>query len=258
MQKIASAVYRKRFVRFGISSWNCLLLYVFGRINRVGKNAFYGEKGLDLARYKLFTFYKVNHYQPNPNSKGMHRLNQAINKGNFSEFKIKRWEELLAFVFGKLERKRQNLNLKINDPDAILKLIRNVLVEFTITHGRLPRTRDKGMGSIIYKIKKGHLKRFGINKWNDLLSKVFGEVNLIQNVYISKQGLQRAISELKEFYKKNKRLPTTYDKGMGGILRAIKRGEWQNWGIIKWNDILDRTFGQVNIHRKNDLRGIEK
>ncbi len=102
------------------------------------------------------------------------------------------------------------------------------------------------MCTIITQIRKGRLKKFSVNKWNDLLKLVYGEVNQRQNIYIEKKGFQKAISELKEFYKIQERLPTTYDKGMGGIKKAIKRGEWKKWGVISWNDLLKITFGQVN------------
>jgi len=33
---------------------------------------------------------------------------------------------------------------------------------------------------------------------------------------------------------------------MRGIINAIQRSEWSSHGIEKWNDLLRKTFGDVN------------
>jgi hypothetical protein len=58
------------------------------------------------------------------------------------------------------------------------------------------------------------------------------------------------MAELRNFKIENSRLPTSREKVMGGIITAIKRGEWALDGIKTWNDLLRKTFGNVNRYRR--------
>ncbi|MHA1360285.1 MAG: hypothetical protein ACTSRC_19360 [Candidatus Helarchaeota archaeon] len=87
---------------------------------------------------------------------------------------------------------------------------------------------------------------YGISTWNDLLRFTFGEINREQNKYVGKEGLERAINELKEFKTKNNRLPKKKDKEMNGIVDAIRRYQWLAFGIKTWNDLLVFVFNKVN------------
>ena len=57
------------------------------------------------------------------------------------------------------------------------------------------------------------------------------------------------MAELRNFKIENNRLPKTDDTKMGGIIGAINRGKWTFDGIRTWNDLLRKTFGEVNIER---------
>ena len=88
-----------------------------------------------------------------------------------------------------------------------------------------------------------------ITKWNDLLDKTFGQINLQRNKYDGKQGLVRAKEELVDFYTKTKRLPKYRDREVRGIISAIQTAKWIDLGINGWNDLLMSTFRKTNLKR---------
>jgi hypothetical protein len=115
---------------------------------------------------------------------------------------------------------------------------------FRMEKGRKPVAIDKGMAGVLKAIDRGEWKSFGINSWNNLLEKAFNEVNI--GIYKGKKGLEFAIQQLKAFKKEYNRKPVSRDKGMGGIRKAVTRGEWKEFGINTWNEILIHVFGKVN------------
>jgi len=70
----------------------------------------------------------------------------------------------------------------------------------------------------------------------------------------SKFGLELAQIELRVFKEKYGELPKSEDKRWRGIITAIQRGNWVSFGIKKWNDLLKRTFGEVNREYGNIYR----
>ncbi len=105
-------------------------------------------------------------------------------------------------------------------------------------------------GGINGAIGRGEWASYGIMKRNDLLMKTFGKVNLQSGKYNDGPGLELAINELKLFKAQHGRLPKACDKEMGGIIGAIYRKEWVIFGIKKWNDLLMKTFGEVNTEKR--------
>lgn len=78
---------------------------------------------------------------------------------------------------------------------------------------------------VIYRTaKRGEWEVFGIETWDDLLNHVYGEFNREKNKYKGRQGLDRAIQELREFKKKHGKMPTSVSKGMPRIYNMIQRG----------------------------------
>ncbi|KKN26583.1 hypothetical protein LCGC14_0873210 [marine sediment metagenome] len=73
------------------------------------------------------------------------------------------------------------------------------------------------------------------------------EFNKDKNKYKGRQGLDRAIKELREFEKIHGKMPTSVSKGMPRIYNTIRRGEWREFGIDEWNDLLRSTFGEVYL-----------
>ncbi len=101
---------------------------------------------------------------------------------------------------------------------------------------------------MIIAFKRGVWLKWGIEGWNDLLWKTFKEGSY--GKYLGKKGLERAMEVLGRYEQQHKKLPSIADKGIGGIKVAIARGEWEEFGIKEWNDILLRTFGKVNKKSK--------
>jgi hypothetical protein len=124
----------------------------------------------------------------------------------------------------------------------------NELLAFKTKHYRLPKYKDTKMERITGAIYNRQWISFGIKTWNDLLRNTFGEINTENGKYCGEQGLNRVITELQDFKIKHSRLPTvSRDKEMRRIYDAIRRGEWTFDGIKTWNDLLRKTFGEVNI-----------
>ena len=81
-----------------------------------------------------------------------------------------------------------------------------------------------------------------MRNWNDLLLHVFGEVNDPKYKYRGIKGLENVAKTLREFKKNNNKFPRTTDKEMKGIRKALYRGEWIDFGIRKWSDLITYTF----------------
>jgi hypothetical protein len=113
-------------------------------------------------------------------------------------------------------------------------------------NNKMPTSHDNGIKGIMSAISRGTWSKFGINSWNDILIQTFGKANFITNKYIGKAGFQNALTELKDFREKKKILPTMRDKEMLGIIGAISRGAWKDFGIKTWNELLTNAFGKIN------------
>ncbi|MHA1438985.1 MAG: hypothetical protein ACTSPD_15545 [Promethearchaeota archaeon] len=121
---------------------------------------------------------------------------------------------------------------------------------FKEKYGRKPTSVSKGMPAIYNTIGRGEWKYLGITCWNDILRLAFGEVFFEKNKYKGKSGLENAIEYLKEYKKRYGKIPSLRSKGMSGISSAILRGEWREFGINSWNDLLYSVFGEINYQSK--------
>ena len=72
-------------------------------------------------------------------------------------------------------------------------------------------------------------------------------LNIERGKYTGEQGLNQAMAELRNFKIEHSRLPTSNEKVIRVIVTAINRSEWALDGIKTWNDLLRKTFGEVNI-----------
>lgn len=63
--------------------------------------------------------------------------------------------------------------------------------------GKLPVYDD--FRGITCAIRKGYWTDRNIINWNDLLTHIFGEINIINNKYKGDEGFELAIKVLKEF-----------------------------------------------------------
>ncbi len=119
-----------------------------------------------------------------------------------------------------------------------LELAQAELRAFKTKYGRLPKYEDKDLGGIIGAINRREWFSFGIETWNDLLRRTFGEVNSGLRIYAGKQGMKRAIAELKDYKIKHKRLPANKTKRWVLIRGAVNCGEWISFGVGTWDDLL--------------------
>ena len=165
----------------------------------------------------------------------------AIRNGYWKKNGIHSWNDLLIHIFGEVHRNEWDYS-----DEKLLEKISNKLRDFKNLHGRLPILKDKGMYKINEVIRKGLFKEEGITTCSELLIKIFGKANSQRNKYIGKKGLQEAIKEIKKFYNRNKKIPTSLD--MTGLYKAIQRGEWIEYHIKLWDDILIQAYEGMEIY----------
>ncbi|MFX0102235.1 MAG: hypothetical protein ACFFCS_21900 [Candidatus Hodarchaeota archaeon] len=109
------------------------------------------------------------------------------------------------------------------------------------------------MSRIYQLINRGEYELFGISSWNNLLYRVFGEIHFERGKYDGEEGLELAKSELREYKKQYRKIPTMKSGEWGGILSALKIGKWKDLKIKTWNDLLMATFGRINKSRHIEL-----
>ncbi len=241
MDTIYRTAIRGEWKEFNILNWDNLLDFTYGRYNRE-INRYKGRIGLNNAVQELKKYREKYGKKPISNMKGMRVIYNTINRGEWKEFGINSWNDLLLFAFGEIYYEK-------NKYKGIrgLERAKQVLEDFKNINGKIPSQKNKGMGGIVTAIGRGEWKEFGIHSWNDLLKLKFGEINYQPNKYLGKKGLNTAIKKLRDFKKKYGKKPTSHSKGMNGIIGAIGRGEWNEFGIYSWNDLLKRTFREINF-----------
>ncbi|MFX1283292.1 MAG: hypothetical protein ACFFB5_06535 [Promethearchaeota archaeon] len=244
LQSLIESCYHNYWTNYGITSWNDLLLSVFGELNKE-RNPYVGLKGLKLANKRIIAFFKEKGYKPTIRDEGMKSIQKACLQGNWREFGISSWNDLLMDIFGEVN---QEINLFKGLEN--LKRVKGELLDFCKKYRRKPNYRDKGMETIAKACFKGYWQDFGINSWNDLLFDIFGDVNRKNNIYIGKKGFDHAKEKLLKFAEIYKRKPKKRDLGMRSIQGACHLGHWRNFGIYSWNDLLLNVFGEVNRVRK--------
>lgn len=243
MNKIRSAISKGNWYEFGIKTWNDLLKHTFGEVNNK-TNFFKGKDSLNKVQTILRISKNQNGRLPRAMDKEMRSIRSAIDRGYWYEAGIFTWNNLLERTFGFVTLKQKYYTGKKGLENAQKKLLK-----FKQRTGRLPRNNDLGMTSVAGAIRRGNFRQYGINTWNILLKQTFGEVNLEQNKFTGEKGLENVKKNLREFQKRNDRLPKASDAIGRIIVSAISRGTWQNQGIKTWNDLLKQTFGKINLEQ---------
>jgi len=244
---IRYAIYKGFWNKFGIKTWNGLLIEIFGEVKKKHEE-YCGEKGFNKAKEELLLFSKIHGRLPTTRDK-LSKIKYAIKSRYWEKWQILTWNDLIRKVFGKV-----NNEINIYTGKKGLERVKDILVTFHRENGRIPCAKD--CRSIAQNCNQGSYHKYGINCWNDLLLDVFERVNLRNGIWIGLDGLDRAKKELTQFYTKNGRLPTARDKGTGGINHACRIGKWKEYGINSWNDLLKEVFGKVNILHENRI-GLE-
>jgi len=93
-----------------------------------------------------------------------------------------------------------------------------------------------------------------------MLFYVFKEVHVVPNKYKGKEGLEKAIKEMKTYYEMNNIKPTSNTIGFNGIYKFIQKGEWKNFVITSWYDLLKFVLGEIHfkINKYIGKEGIER
>ena len=222
--------------KHGIKTWTDLLLHVFGKVN-ASPNKYKGKDSFEIVKKDLKEFKQKNgrlprHYE-------MRAVRYAIRRGEWSYLGIKKWNDLIMYVFGEVNVIR---NKYIGEKG--LEIAIHELKEFKKIQNRIPKSDDNGIGGIISAIYRGRWLSYDIRNWNDILYRVFGEINNAKFIYKGEDGLELVVNRLKTFEKENKSIPHYKDKGMSGIYKAVMRGEWSDLGIKKWIDLINFTFNE--------------
>ena len=147
------------------------------------------------------------------------------------------WNDLLKFVFGKIN-KEQN---KYKGREGFNKAIQ-ILKDFKKGFGKFPASNNKGIYTIYNNASNEIWSDFGINNWNDLLKTTFGKIHNEKNKYIGRAGLDKAKKELLRFEKTYGKRPVSKSKGMNTIYTYARLGKWKKYGIASWNDLLEEIF----------------
>ena len=238
---ISSSITRGIWKKYSIDTWNDMLNMVFDEIN-IDQNKYCGEEGFKIAINELLEFYQKSGKKPTANE--FDTLKNAIYRGEWKNYGINKWNDMLLYVFGDV-----NLDLQ-NDysGEESFARVQNKLRKFQKANGRIPKSTDIEVISISSAIARGVFKDMGILTWNDLLNYTYGKINKEPNKYKGRRGLDRAIKELKEFKIKHGKKPTTKD--MDTFYKIIRKGKWKEFGINSWNDLLRSTFGEVHVDKE--------
>lgn len=103
---IHKAIYRKKWVEFGIYKWNDLMKMTFGRVQ--GQNPKYtaDEQGLQNAINTLRMFNIQRSSLPKSSDKEMSTIKSGIARKRWEQFGVKSWHDLMRKAFGINEENR--------------------------------------------------------------------------------------------------------------------------------------------------------
>ncbi|MHA1315231.1 MAG: hypothetical protein ACTSRB_15115 [Candidatus Helarchaeota archaeon] len=242
MRRIIGRIVIGYWEKYGINSWNELLLHVFKKINREA-NKYVGVNGLRRAIEEIKDIYKENEREPRKNDMALRSIAVLLSRGQFARIKVKSWKDLLILAFGedqviqwKNKKKKRKINKIKPDNESLFNEAISDMRAFYSEHQKMPRTTD--LMHIARSIYHGRWKQKDIHSWNDMLVHVFGQIDKRSYKYHGEEGLKAAILEIQEFFNINHQLPQTLD--LPHIARRIYKGYWIEQEIYSWKDILKK------------------
>jgi len=146
------------------------------------------------------------------------------------------------------------------------------LRDFWETYKIYPTSTNKKLLTIYACVTKGYWETQGITSWRMLLVKsfdkdlikLFDEITKKPRKFSNRKSFTKAVSILKDFQRKNQKIPTNRDikKQYQWIAYAVDGGDWTKFGIRKgkWNDLLELSLKKTNQTRKYtaDEEGFER
>lgn len=237
---VQKALKKGYWKEYNITSWNDLLLFALGEVNQE-YGIYDGTQGLNRVIQELLKFYENNKRIPTARDDGMSQFTSAITRGVWKAFGISTWNDLLEYVF-----KDINKESSLYTGQEGLVRAKKAVKDYYTQHKRMPQATDPEMQSIYSAFKRKYWSMYGINTWNDLLWSIFGKVNKTSKIWTGKAGYERAKEKLRNFFIDYGRKPTRREMGFGGLVKAIQRGYWKDFGINSWNNLLLDVFGEVN------------
>ncbi len=241
---ISGAIDREEWVEFGILRWNDILEFEFNKVNKRVDGIYKGKKGLDFVINELQEYYRIN--KKIPTQREFSSINSVIQSGDWKQFGIKSWNDLLRLVFGEINHEVRKYTSKAGLEYAI-----NELKKYFNINQKLPHAYH--FEGIIHAIKRGEWIEHGVRYWNDILIKAFGKINRPKNKYIGDQGLKIAKKEIVKYYNIHNVIPSILQ--FKGINSAVIRGEWSKHNIHLWNDIIFYSLGRTKRKPKNTYLG---
>lgn len=249
MKTFANAVHRGVWKEWNIRTWNELLLLTFDEVNQQSATEYASIKGLEQAKEFLDTFREREGRLPITSDEEVKGIAAAAFRGAWKPWGIRSWNDLLLATFGEI-----NNEPKYASKEG-LETAQSTIRDFWEQNGRSPTIRDEGMAALNLAAQRGVWKPWNITSWNDLLYATLGKVNYKK--YATEEALNDIQDVLREFQKKNGRLPRYDDEGMSAITSAAERGVWKPWNITSWNDLIYTTFGKTNKEKYPGKKGLQ-
>jgi hypothetical protein len=97
---ISQNCFLKFWVKFEITSWNDLLLKLFGKANHIHKK-WQGQAGLNLAQKLVLEYYRDHKKWPTTSIRQFRNICATISKQKWIQFGIKSWKDLLHSIIDK-------------------------------------------------------------------------------------------------------------------------------------------------------------
>ena len=226
---IINACLNEYWKEFGIESWNDLLKHC-GMEPTFESGKWRGEEGLAKAKELIIQYYEQYGKIPIKTSFPS-GIAAATHRGYWKKYGIKSWNDLLRYCgleptyeHGKWVGKKG------------VKRARKIILQMFKTTGNVPTYNDVS-GGIHNHITAGNWEKYGVFSWNDLLRYCNLEPHNIWGKWVGKEGLERAKKEVLLKNKELGKVPTRNDVS-GGIEGAALDGQWVEFGVNNWNDLL--------------------
>lgn len=87
-----------KYLSFGITNWNEMLLHIFGEVN-FRMNLYVGKKGLETAVKELREYKKKTGKLPTSKLKQFGGISNATRTGRWKDFGIDSWKKIIDYAF---------------------------------------------------------------------------------------------------------------------------------------------------------------